>query len=142
MPQGTGGGDGPEVTEIGAVLDRYAIAYDGRRPTEFAQAFTTDGVLTLPDGVAIRGRTELAAFAAAAAGRRPSTHHFTTNRIVNVQGDRATSTSHVAAVSRVGDDVRLLLIGRYADELVRTGEGWRIAWREIADLDTEDLAQS
>jgi uncharacterized protein (TIGR02246 family) len=124
---------------IGALLARYAEAYDQRRPADFAAVFTADGTLELPDGRTITGRADLTAFAAAAAARRPHTHHFVGVPRTEVDGDRARSGTHVVAVSRLGDSVRLLVLGRYEDRLVRLPEGWRIARRRIVALTDADL---
>ena len=122
-----------------AVLDEYAACYDGRRPEGFANAFVPDGVLELPDHTVIAGHEALAAFASDAARRRPNIHHFSANLRVRITGDVARSTAHVTAVSNVGDDVRLLLIGRYDDTLAHTPDGWRITRRRIIALTADDL---
>ena len=61
--------------------------------------------------------------------------HLVANPEVALDGDRATARSTWCFVER-GDDGRpvLSLIGRYEDELVRDGDGWRFA-RRIAHCD-------
>jgi uncharacterized protein (TIGR02246 family) len=113
---------------------RYASTYDEGRPEDFALVFTEDGRLQLPDGEIVSGRHELAAFAAAAAARRFRTQHFMTEQRVRVSGDAASGAALVTAVSVLDDDVRLLVIGRYDDTMVRSGAGWLLAERVITRL--------
>ena len=127
--------------ELLDVQRRYAAAYDNRRPADFAAAFTHDGRLVLPDAQVIAGTEALTAFAAAAAARPFRTHHFMSNQAVWVDGDRATGAAHVAAVSQLADDVRLLLIGRYDDRMQRTTDGWRLLERVISALSPTDLTR-
>jgi uncharacterized protein (TIGR02246 family) len=118
---------------------RYAATYDHKQPEAFALVFTEGGRLVLPDGEVVSGREQLAAFAAAAAARRFRTHHFMTNQEVWVHGETASGAAHVTAVSRFEDDVRLLVIGRYHDTMVRSGAGWLLAERVISRLTPDDL---
>jgi uncharacterized protein (TIGR02246 family) len=129
----------PDEEQLLGLQQDYARHYDEGRPTEFAEAFTEDGRLVLPDGQTLAGRHALAGFAAAAAARPFRTHHFMTNQRVVAYDDRATGAAHVTAVSQRGDDVRLLVIGRYDDTMVRTEAGWRISERVISALGPEEL---
>lgn len=119
---------------------RYASTYDDRLPEQFAEVFTEDGRLVLPDGQVLAGRRALADFAAAAASRPFRTYHFMTNQVIETRGDTASGAAHVTAVSRKDDDVRLLIIGRYDDTMVRTQNGWQLAERVISALPASDLA--
>jgi uncharacterized protein (TIGR02246 family) len=123
-----------DESQLLEVQERYAATYDGKRPEDFASVFTEDGRLVLPDGQVVKGRDQLAAFAAAAAARRFRTHHLMADQVIRVSGDAATGAALVTAVSRLGDDVRLLVIGRYDDRMVRSGDGWQLSERVISRL--------
>jgi len=128
-----------DTDDLLALQARYAETYDGCEPEGFAAAFAADGTLVLPDGVSHTGHDALCDFAAAAAARSARTHHFMQNQRVHVTGNTATGTAHVTAVSRLGDSVRLLIIGRYQDAMIRTAEGWRFQERRIIALTPDDL---
>lgn len=144
----TGESDGGAVTasleedeaQLRALQQHYAEAFDGGRPDDFAALFTADGTLVRPDGTAVNGQEALTAFAAAAAARPARTHHFMRNHVFRVEGDLAHGAAHVCAVSRDGDSLRLLIIGRSEDTMTRTPMGWRIAVRRIHELEPVEPA--
>jgi ketosteroid isomerase-like protein len=128
-----------EITELGA---RYALAVDERRLNDVAALFTEDGVLVMPqpphilDPVLAReGRTAVRA-AMDAVSRLPQTFHVLAGTVLEAAGpDAATGTvactAHHLSESdgEVGDRVWHV---RYSDTYRRTGDGWRIARRELA----------
>jgi uncharacterized protein (TIGR02246 family) len=133
----------PTVTDLEQITDlqaSYAAAYDGREPERFARLFSSDGELVLPDGHTVVGTEALRTFAENAAAKKARTHHFMQNQRVSITGDHATGAAHVTAVSSLGDSVRLLIMGRYHDEMVRTPDGWRFQRRRIIALTAEDLS--
>lgn len=64
-----------------------------------------------------------------------ASHHMVTNHQISVDGERATcrcylQAQHIRRAAKAGR--HYLIAGTYADDLVRTEQGWRIAHRRIA----------
>lgn len=120
---------------ISDVLVRYGTALDTGDPALLESCFCPDAVLefdrapaTTPGGFAERAK-RLRNLAA--------TQHIITNISADLDGDRATSTSYVLAMQAWGaaeGRETLLTGGSYADTLVRTAAGWRIAHRRFTSL--------
>lgn len=115
-------------------IQQLAAAYchlidegDGER---FADLFTEDGVFEIVDLVTASGREELAGnavmFPEAIAGGR----HIVQNVWIDGDGDAATMRCYLSAV-RAGERPEAIQTGRYVDEVVRTGAGWRFARRTL-----------
>lgn len=115
---------------------RYTHAIDLGDPEGWADCFTSDGVLELPyRGQLTSGRDELVAVARRFHERGGGfDRHVTTNIRVTVDGDRAHGTAylHMLAGGEGDTPPRLTMTGVYADELVRTADGWRFRRRVIA----------
>jgi uncharacterized protein (TIGR02246 family) len=112
---------------------RYNRAFDDGDPDAFAATFTDDGVMEVVGGPTTSGRSALAEMVR----RTPyGIVHVTVDAIVSVDGDRAVQDVTLLVVARPAPDAsadqrrsRLQRSGRYHDELVRTGDGWRFARR-------------
>ena len=118
------------------LLATYTYNGDRGRIAELAACFASDGVLEFPGATA----TGPAAIAAAlttggpADPRRTFVRHHTTNPLIEVTGNQATSRSYFAVWSNLGPDHA----GTYSDQLVRTADGWRFAHRLVRiDWQTE-----
>jgi ketosteroid isomerase-like protein len=101
---------------------------DGDWPALVA-LFTEDGVF---DGLSpVRGSRDLLAFfgGLADAGMTVFWHHIS-NHEIRVTGDHAAVRSLLWQPCVV-DGVPHVAAGRYADELVRTGEGWRYRVKQV-----------
>jgi hypothetical protein len=82
------------------------------------------------DGVDAIARFEEASHAGAG-----HTLHRMTNHVVDVTGDKATAPTYVDAWIMSADNASgINAIGFYDDELVRTGDGWRIARRTFTQV--------
>lgn len=58
-------------------------------------------------------------------------YHLVTNPVIDLDGDRATSESTWAYITRgPTDEPVLAMLGHYVDELTRTPDGWRFQRRE------------
>lgn len=120
--------------EIGELLARYATALDERGWDLLGDVFLPDatcdfGALGRPRGVA-----EITALVRDTIGDLDATQHLIGNVVVRVDGDEATAdcyliSQHVRAGTPGGE--HYLLGGRYADRVVRTPAGWRIAHRTL-----------
>ena len=57
--------------------------------------------------------------------------HYTVNILSLIDGNRATSSSYVQLTTLSDQGVRILLTGRYEDELKRIDRRWRFARRKL-----------
>ena len=57
--------------------------------------------------------------------------HFTVNILSNIDGDRATSSSYVQLMTTSDKGVRVVLTGRYEDDVKRVDGRWRFARRKL-----------
>jgi 3-phenylpropionate/cinnamic acid dioxygenase small subunit len=118
--------------DIAEVLVRYATGIDRRDWDLFRTCFTTDvhaeyGGIATWDGVdAITG------YMADAHAGMGHTMHQLSNLAISVDADAAVARCYVDAVLMAPDgQTGLNPVGFYDDELVRTGEGWRIRRRSF-----------
>jgi 3-phenylpropionate/cinnamic acid dioxygenase small subunit len=69
-------------------------------------------------------------FASQQPGRE--THHMFGNSVIELEGDKATSVSDVMVYARAGDEPwALVTLTRHHDTLVRAGDRWLFAAKEI-----------
>jgi hypothetical protein len=118
--------------DIADVLYRYAAALDGRDWAALEDCFTAEAAISM----SVAGRYPSPAHyrrqAEAVLGGLDVTEHVFSGVRVRVDGDTATAdgcylAQHVR--SALAPDHQLLIGGWVHDELVRTGDGWRIAVR-------------
>jgi 3-phenylpropionate/cinnamic acid dioxygenase small subunit len=119
---------------IGDLLARYSAALDQREWELLGEVFLPDatcdyGALGHPRGIA-----GITALIRGTIGDLDATQHLVGNVVVRVDGDEATAdcyliSQHIRAGTPGGD--HYLLGGRYADRVVRTPAGWRIAHRTL-----------
>ena len=57
--------------------------------------------------------------------------HWTTNIVIDGDGERATAFAHVKMVKPEDDGGRIILVGWYEDELVKTDGTWRFSRRKV-----------
>lgn len=107
----------------------YNINGDRGRVDALGGAFAEDGVIEF-SGEATQGRAAIVARLSAGGTRNPaltlSRHHLTTS-LIELDGDRATARSYFQVLTNAGLDHH----GHYADTLIRTADGWRIAHRSV-----------
>jgi uncharacterized protein (TIGR02246 family) len=145
-PESSGGHDVDESQRVlieracERVIVATATCNDRRDWAGLAELYSPDGVVVRPNGQRLEGRAAIAESYGAAAPERV-TRHLCLNMRVDVDGpDTAHSLTVVMIVSgtRTGDaDVAFGVIpsprhavGEFADRLVRTDEGWKIAHRD------------
>lgn len=123
---------------ISDLLVEFARRLDGKDWDAYAATFTEDGVFELPWESRV-GREEIAAGAAADLSQFELMQHYSTNHVIEIDGDKAHSRSYLLAV-HVPDTSKP---ERHADaggwydcECARTSDGWRfthvratVAWR-------------
>jgi SnoaL-like domain len=119
---------------IREILAEYCFHLDGGRFDEMAALFTKDGSWDTAFGAA----TGHLAISALACGLRegppqprPRSIHLVTNIAIALDGDRATVRSNWIVAANSADGPQISSGGGYADEMVRTAEGWRFRYRKI-----------
>jgi 3-phenylpropionate/cinnamic acid dioxygenase small subunit len=120
--------------EIKQIYHRYCDVIDAKAFEDLDQVFTADCVGDYRDsnGIVQKGLQPLVTHLYANMGPNSTcgaTHHNVLNFQIRPVGDRATGQVHFYAVHRgvgamAGD--LYTVWGRYDDQLVRTGQGWRI----------------
>lgn len=120
--------------QIGDLLVRYATGIDTKDWPLFRTCFTDDvradygeiGLWTDVDAI-----TE---FMRVTHETMPGTQHMLSNVAIAVDGDTGSAASYVHAVLVVSAEPRVWVdaFGRYDDDLVRTGDGWRIRARTFS----------
>jgi uncharacterized protein (TIGR02246 family) len=118
-----------DIVAIQQLLARLNTAVDSGNGPGYAAAFTADGEAVNGERTT-KGRDALAALAASVAAAVPGLRHWVNNHVIDVDGDRATATVYVTAIVG-GAEAKVLTTGRYAEQLVRTADGWRYSRREF-----------
>ena len=116
---------------IQRLMVRYCHLVDDGAFDQIPQLWADDAELVL------RGETTTgpAAIAAVIGGLQTPERrglHVGANAIIDVEGDTARAVSDFVFMRREGTpDPIVKFVGRYADEFVRTRDGWRFRRREI-----------
>jgi hypothetical protein len=123
--------------ELRALVDRYALAVDRRRPAEFTALFAPDGVLVNHRrGGAVRselrGPGRLLQVFEELKGI-PATFHLVAGQVAEIAGDRrsATAVVHAVAHHRIAPGTDAVWVLHYRDSYLRTAGGWRFTRREV-----------
>jgi 3-phenylpropionate/cinnamic acid dioxygenase small subunit len=119
---------------IREVLAEYCFRLDGGRFDEMAALFTEDGTWDTAFGAAT-GRPAIAAQAArlrtGPPQPRPRGIHLTTNIVIALDGAKARVRSNWMVATNSPEGPKIGSGGGYADEMVKTAEGWRFKIRKI-----------
>jgi uncharacterized protein (TIGR02246 family) len=114
---------------IRALLIEFVSAVDNRDWQRYASAFAEDGAFEIL-GQRRVGREAIAAGPARDLTRFDRTQHFSTNHVVEIDGDSARATAYLYAV-HVPDATRPSehedIGGCYRCRCRRTAEGWRFS---------------
>jgi uncharacterized protein (TIGR02246 family) len=123
-----------DLEQIRALLMEYRRALDEKDFRAYAALFARDGVFSAGT-MRATGPEEILALVEGMLGTLLTEHggddfHLVANVAIELDGDRATSTSTWAYVLRGEDDTPVLAkLGRYEDELVREDGRWRFKHR-------------
>ena len=122
-----------DADEIRNTIARFAQCLDDRRFREFSETFAENGAFGERKGrQAIYDWISTAELATRPELKRK---HAIVNVIVEVDGDRASSTSDLVMFDQVADGPVTIRTGRYTDELARQGDGrWLITLRNLKML--------
>ena len=125
--------------EIVDLTHRYCWALDSKTWDLLDDVFLPDATAELRSAPLI-GRDAIRDRIRTAIERLDATQHTVSNHLITVDGDRASSrtylhSQHVRAGAEGGE--LYVIAGRYEDELVRTPDGWRIAFRRLVTVWSE-----
>jgi uncharacterized protein (TIGR02246 family) len=127
---------------IREIMAAYCHALDACRFADVASLFADDAVWTTDYGEA-KGRKaieEMLCNVVPAKGEGPQRKHYTTNIIIKVDGDQASSVADYLVVREKGADLIPTMGGTYRDEWVRQDGTWRFKRKEIVHDIGGDMA--
>jgi 3-phenylpropionate/cinnamic acid dioxygenase small subunit len=111
-------------------LAAYCQLLDDGHFDDWVEVFTDDVTFAVM-GQVVRGRDAVRSLIEPNQQADARGRHLLSEPLITVDGDRATATTDYCFVSRA---LRVTSAGRYHDVLVRTGDWWLIAEREIVFL--------
>jgi len=112
------------------LYSRYSTAIDTGDSAGFANCFVPDGVFD--NGMAVvEGHSDISKFADQTHSAMPGMRHNATNIVVDELGeggDRASGSAFLIGYLIAGG-YKVIVTGRYEDELEKTDAGWRFTKR-------------
>lgn len=117
-------------TEITEVLFRYGSSLDERDWSRLQTCFVDDVVSVLAGAAPIEGYPALEEAVRTALSVYDRTHHQISNAEVELDGDRARLRANLLA-NHVQQTGNFVVGGVYREELIRTGDGWRITHHQL-----------
>ena len=124
---------GVDEDRIMRTIAEYSRRCDDGRFDEWSQLFTADGRFVV-GGNATQGREPIRKMMEAMLPPGSRGKHITSNTIVNLDSDRATSTTDYLFVRPAPTGPVIVAAGRYHDRLVRDGDRWLLEERTITML--------
>lgn len=117
-----------DVIEIQQLYARYNTAIDTGDGETFGACFVEGG--HMDSGISkLDGREALAGFAVQTHSAMPGMRHNATNLLIDDDGKGGARGSAFLIGYLTEGGYKVIVTGRYSDELVRTNEGWRFAKR-------------
>ena len=117
-----------DILEVAA---RYCRALDRGDPEALEGVFTEDAVWESSARGARQGRDAIVEEFRARAAQAHTRKHWTSNPVIEGDGDEASMTLDLLVLHLDDGDVRPGTSGVYEDRLRRDAAGWRIAYRKI-----------
>ncbi len=118
--------------EITAMMAAYTRCADLNQPEQQAEVFVENCRVKYHPADWIVGRGALIEALRTAIAKYSNTSHHLGNIEIDFEGpDSATAQSTILAWHRRNDGSEWTLYGRYVDRWTRTGQGWRLAEREL-----------
>ena len=117
-----------EIMELAA---RYNFAIDRRLAEEWADVFTEDGELWGGGKLRAAGRAGLEEHMRTAAKTGESIRHWTSNTVIDGEGDKATLQMYVMAWNITGGGMVPYVMGDYDDTLVKVNGRWKFKRRHV-----------
>jgi Tol biopolymer transport system component len=120
--------DPADLIEIQQLYARYNTAIDTGDGETFAGCFAEDAYFD--SGISqMDSHEDIAAFAVQTHTAMPSMRHNATNILLDSDGGGGAHGSAFLIGYITDGGYKVIVTGRYADELTRTSEGWRFAKR-------------
>ena len=117
-----------DILEVAA---RYCRALDCGDPEALEGVFTEDAVWESSARGARQGRDAIVEEFRGRAAQAHTRKHWTSNAVIEGDGDEASMTLDLLVLHLDDGDVRPGTSGVYEDRLRRDAAGWRIAYRKI-----------
>ena len=105
----------------------YSSAIDTGDGTSFGTCFVPDGVFDSGMSV-LEGQTAISEFAIQTHSAMPGMRHNATNIVLEGDGENATGSAFLIGYL-VDGGYKVIVTGRYTDELTKTSDGWRFTKR-------------
>jgi SnoaL-like domain len=118
-------------------IARYNHAIDLGTPEQWADCFTDDAEFDARPVIHCHGRDDLIAFAQATLTDKRLGRHWTSNVLVDGDGERATTRVYLMMV-RSGKVGETGATGVYEDRLRKIGGQWRFEYRKLNFEDPPD----
>ena len=119
-----------DTIAIQQLYARYNTAIDTGDGEAFADCFVADGVFNPGHGEPLQGHETIAAFAVDTHKNLPLMRHNATNLVIEGDGDAASGSAFLIGYL-AGAEYKVIVTGRYRDQLTKTGAGWRFADRQF-----------
>lgn len=116
-----------DTIELLQLYSRYSTAIDTGDSTGFADCFVPDGVFDTGFDVA-EGQSAIREFATKTHTAMPGMRHNATNIVLSGDGEKATGSAFLIGYL-VDGGYKVIVTGRYTDELIKAEEGWRFGKR-------------
>jgi ketosteroid isomerase-like protein len=116
-----------DTIEILQLYSRYNTAIDTGDRSAFGDCFVPDGIFDNGMNV-IEGQSAIAKFAEQTHSAMPGLRHNAVNIVVEGDGESAAGSAFLIGYL-VDGGYKVIVTGRYSDELTRASEGWRFTKR-------------
>ena len=117
--------------EIMELTSRYNFSIDRREPEAWADTFTEDGELWAGGQMRATGRRDLEAYMRAADKQPMKIRHWTSNTIIEGDGNQARLRMYVMAWDITGGGLIPYVMGDYDDTVVKVKGKWKFKRREV-----------
>ena len=117
--------------EIMELVSRYNFAIDRREPEGWANVFTEDGALWSDGNLRAAGRKDLEEYMRLSARNGHPIRHFTSNTLIEGDGDHATLRMYVMAWNIANGGMVPYVMGEYDDILARVDGRWKFQLRRV-----------
>jgi hypothetical protein len=118
-----------DTIQILQLYSRYNTAIDTGDSAAFGASFVSDGVFDSGLSIA-EGQTAISEFATQTHSGMPGLRHNATNIVLDGDGESASGSAFLIGYL-VDGGYKVIVTGRYTDELTKTSEGWRFRKRVL-----------
>jgi uncharacterized protein (TIGR02246 family) len=119
-----------DLIQIQQLYARYNTAIDTGDAPSFGACFVADGVFN-PGHALLEGVDAISEFATKTHDAMPSMRHNATNLVIEGDADTATGSAFLIGYL-AGGEYKVIVTGRYTDQLTKTADGWLFTNRQFA----------